>query len=101
MPDRYTGFLSHSPGVTSANTTDTQTVTQPTASSDIFPRGFYVTVSTTSCYMTFDASTPTSTNGLTVPAGTAPIFFPFAPATITVRSSASANSIVNVTWVSS
>ncbi len=92
MPDRYTGFLSHSPGVTSANTTDTQTVTQPTASSDIFPRGFYVTVSTTSCYMTFDASTPTST---------APIFFPFAPATITVRSSASANSIVNVTWVSS
>lgn len=93
---RYTGFKTHATA-TSTGTSNSQTFTPPSGA-----HGFYVTVSTNGCYMTFDGTAPSSTNGLSIPAGVAPLFFPFAPQAsngIIVRSQAAANSIVNVCWV--
>lgn len=61
-------------------------------------QGCFITVTTAMAYMTFDNTAPSATNGLAVPSGTAPIFFPFAGKKIKVLSSA-ASSIVNVLWV--
>lgn len=96
MPDRYTGFKSHATA-TSTGTSNSQTFTPPANA-----KGFYVTVATNGCYMTFDGTAPSSTNGLAIPSGVAPLFFPFVPAAssgIVVRSQAAANSVVNVVWV--
>ena len=92
---RYTGFDAHATA-TSTNTTDSKTFAAPAGA-----HGFYVTVATNGCYMTFDGTAPSSTNGLALPAGVAPVFFPFVPGTvgITVRSQAAASSVVNVCWV--
>jgi hypothetical protein len=38
--------------------------------------GVFVTVSTNGCYMTFDGSAPSSTNGLAFPKDGVPAFFP-------------------------
>lgn len=78
---------------TSTGTADTQTATAPA-----FAVGCLLTVETTAARVTFDGSTPTSTNGLVIPAGTTPIFIPLGR-TIKIRSTAAANSVVNVLWL--
>lgn len=93
---RYTGFKSHEQ-LTSTGTANVQTFTPPAGA-----HGVYVSVSTNGCYITFDGTTPSSTNGLPLPAGVSPVFLLFAPAAgsgLKVASQAAANSVVNVAWV--
>ena len=79
---------------TSTGTADVHTFTPPTGA-----HGFFVTVQTNNCYLTLDATTPDSTNGLHILKDLGPIFIPVGQ-TIKVASDAAGNSVVNVLWVS-
>ena len=66
----------------------------------------YLSVETTSCRMSFDGANPSSSNGVLVPTTTAgPIVSPVvdvggAGSKVIVASTAAANSVVNVVWLS-
>lgn len=79
---------------TSSGTADVQSLPTPGKGC----HGFLITVSTNGCYLTLDGGTPSSTNGLAIPAGTSPIFIPIAK-NIKVASQAAGNSVVNVLWL--
>lgn len=57
-----------------------------------------ITVETTAARVTWNGTTPSSTNGLLIQPAAAPLYQPFAK-TITWRSSAGTASIVNVLWL--
>lgn len=78
---------------TSANTTDVKTLSRPSGC-----HSCYLTASTTGAQMTFDGGTPSTTNGLIIPAGVAPIFFSV-NGDIKFVSTAAANSVVDVLWL--
>ena len=61
----------------------------------------FVTVKTTAARVTFDGSTPDDSPpvGLVIPAGTIPVYFPFAK-TINFMSDVAGNSELNVLWLS-
>ena len=63
-------------------------------------RAFYIQCQTNGIYFTVDGSTPSSTNGLFVPAGTAPVFFAVAAAEIKWLSSAAGGSDVDILHLS-
>lgn len=63
-------------------------------------RGLFVTCTTNDAYITFDGSTPSSTNGLALVKSTAPVFFPVNPKySVKVLSTVAGGSVVNVMWV--
>ena len=74
----------------SPSTTGNGTVLSFTAGS----HGIVVSVSSAAVYMTFDGTVPSSTNGLTLPAGTVQ-FLPIAPSKVTVLA-ASGTPTVNI-----
>lgn len=79
---------------TSTGTSDVQTMTLPRGTSHLSLQVF-----TTDAWVTFDASTPTASNGLLVYAGQMPIFLPLGQGTTLKHiSSAGANSILNVAY---
>lgn len=78
----------------SVDNTTVGTLTNPGA------RAVVISVATNLAYVTLDGSTPSSTNGLKVAAGTAPIFIPVNPRFgIKALSSAAGGSIVDVLWL--
>lgn len=79
---------------TSTSTSDVKTLTPPAGA-----HGVFLTVTTNGCTMTFDASTPSSSNGLAFPKDGVPAFFPLGTATIKFISQAAGNSVVNALWV--
>lgn len=79
---------------TSTGTADVKTLAAPAGAT-----GVLITVLTTSCWMTFDGSTPTAANGLIVQAAAAPLYLSIACANIKFASTAAAASVVNVQWV--
>lgn len=84
---------SHQAAVTSANTTDVKTITAPKDAA-----GFWITVETTSCRLTWDGQTPDATHGLVFPAAAQPLFIPIGR-DVKFVSTAAANSIVQLAWV--
>lgn len=78
---------------TSASTGNVATLARPANAS-----ACYLTVTTTKAFITFDGSTPSSTNGLPVVAGGLPVRFDVL-GDIKVDSSAGTASIVDCLWV--
>lgn len=78
---------------TSTGTGDPKTLTAPDNATGVF-----MTVLTTDARVTFDGTTPTSSNGLIVPDGGLPTFFPLGR-DIIFTSTAGANSVVDVLWI--
>lgn len=79
---------------TSTGTSDVQTITVPANA-----KGCFICVETNAARVTFDGEAPGSTVGLVFPAGVAPVFVPMA-STIKFVSTAAANSVVDVLWIS-
>lgn len=80
--------------ITSTGTSDVKTATPPGGG-----HGFFCTVQTNNIYLTFDGTTPSSSNGLHILKDTAPIFFPVGK-TLSVVSDAAGNAVVNILWLS-
>lgn len=79
---------------------DNQTVTNAgdfTFSAPAGARGFLISVQTAPIFITYDGSSPSSTNGLHIPSGVVPIYIGIAK-TFIARSSA-ASSPTGVLWV--
>lgn len=92
LANRMTGDVQE--GDTSTNTTDYKTITKPVGANACF-----ISVKTTAARLSFDGTNPDSaTNCLYIPAGTAPVFFPFATDIIFAADSA-ANSVLTVLWL--
>ena len=79
---------------TSTATNDVKTMTPPAGA-----HGVFLTVSTNGCTMTFDGTTPSSSNGVAFPKDGVPAFFPLGTSTIKFISQAAGNSVVNAFWV--
>ncbi len=79
--------------ITSTGTSNSQTSTPPAGA-----RACLLQVGTTSGYVTFDGTTPSSTNGLLIVKDQLPMFVPLGRL-ITLRSSAGANSVLSIQWL--
>lgn len=77
---------------TSTGTTDVHTINAPASA-----KGFLFTAQNNGAYFTFDGTAPSSTNGLHVVAGAAPVFIPLGK-NITFASDAAGNAVINVVW---
>lgn len=77
---------------TSTGTANVQTLNAPASA-----KGFLYSVFTNGIYFTVDGSTPSSSNGLHAPAGTAPVFIPFGK-NISFVSDNVAGSTLSVIW---
>ena len=77
-----------------ASTSTSATFTAPTNPDAV---GCLISVSVNDAYVTFDGTTPSSTNGLVLKAATNPVFFPLGQ-TIKVTP-ATASTTVNVLWL--
>jgi hypothetical protein len=84
--------------VTSTGTSDVQSASRP-ADNAIGVRGFFISVETTDARVTFDGSTPSATNGHLFYAGNPVAFVPVGSQDVQVLSTASADAVVNITWV--
>lgn len=86
--------------LTSTGTANVQTFVVPTGAMAV-----YLAVQTNTCSITFDGSTPSTTNGLKIPAAVAPVFIATAGGpgptggVIKFVSMAAANSIVDALFV--
>lgn len=78
---------------TSTGTANVQTVTAPATAT-----GFFINVETNGLRFTLDGTTPDATNGLMLPTGAVPQFFPIG-ATIKFVSQAAGNAVAHVLWV--
>lgn len=79
---------------TSTGTGDNQSFARPKDA-----QGMFITVETTSCYISFDGTAPSSAKGLLLPTGVVH-FFPLAPSDDPqIASSAGTSSKANVLWV--
>ena len=79
--------------VTSTGTGNVQTVSPPAGA-----HAFFMTVQTNGLYLTFDGTTPSSTNGLHVVKDSAPTFFPVGK-TINIAADTAGNAVANLLWV--
>lgn len=80
--------------VTSSGTADVQSLAAPASASALL-----ATVETTACYMTFDGTTPSATNGIFLPTGVVHFLPVAAGLTVKIASSAAAASKVNGAWL--
>lgn len=78
---------------TSTGLADVQTLVAPEGA-----RAVLLTASTNGCYLTVDGSTPSSTNGIPLPAAGVPYLLPI-PGDIKFASQAAGNSVVNALWL--
>jgi hypothetical protein len=92
--DLAQGTASHAQA-TSTGTANVQSFANPGQGC----RGFLITVATNGCYLTLDGSTPSSSNGLAIPPGVAPVLIPVGKS-VKVASQAAGNSVVQIVWVS-
>lgn len=93
-PDTFSLSSDSHDRASSSGTADIQTITPPAGAS-----GFLIAVETTNARVTFDGSTPASTNGLVYPKDVAPVEHHFLPEEINWTSTAAAASIVDVCWL--
>jgi len=85
-------FIAPHVQATSTGTADAKTLASPPGA-----KGFLISVMTNGAYFTFDGTTPSSTDGLHIVAGTAPVFIPIGKS-ITFASDTAGNAVVSVAW---
>ena len=80
--------------VTSTTTSDYKTVTQPANAT-----AFLISCETTACRFSLDGNDPDASNGHVLPVAGLPYYCPVKPRSLKVASTASAKSVVTVTWL--
>lgn len=80
--------------VTSTGSSNVQTITKPVGAVACL-----ITVSTNAARVTFDLSTPDSTNGLVFQAAASPVLIPFANNDLKFCSTAGSSSIIDILWL--
>jgi len=85
-------FLAPHVQATSTGTADAHTLSAPAGA-----KGFLISVMTNGAYFTFDGTTPSSSDGLHIVAGTAPVFIPIGKS-ITFASDTAGNAVVSLAW---
>ena len=85
-----------------AQATSTGTGNVQSLTPDAGAHALLITAATNGCYVTFDGSTPSSTNGLALAKDGLPLFLPLVPQAsdaLKFASQAAGNSVVNVLWL--